>query len=56
MPKPRSGVIELEGARTSIYTGDDHPGQFIELYIMNFVEGVGAGIQYKVEPNVICCH
>lgn len=40
-------MIELEGARTSIYTGDDSPGQLIELHIMNFVEGMDAGIQYK---------
>lgn len=45
MPKPRSGVIELGGARTSTYTGDNNPGQLIELLIMSFVKSVGAGIQ-----------
>lgn len=45
MPRPRNGVIELGGARTSIYTGDDNPGQLIAVHIMNFVEGLGVGIE-----------
>lgn len=38
-------MIELGDARTSIYTGDDNLGQLIEVHIMNFVEGLGVGIE-----------